>query len=79
MNNQSEIEINVQNMSFEEAMQELEDTVGKLEQGNLNLEESLALFEKGQALAAFCNAQLEAASLKVEQLTRNGEVLDISD
>ena len=65
-------------LSFEEALKELEDTVGKLEAGDLNLDESMALFERGQALAAVCNAQLEAATLKVEQLTPEGEIEDIS-
>ena len=68
----------VGNLTFEEALKELEDTVGKLEAGDLNLDESMALFEKGQALAAVCNAQLEAATLKVEQLTPEGEIEDIS-
>jgi len=65
-------------LSFEKALKELEDTVGKLEAGDLNLDESMALFERGQALAAACNAQLEAANLKVEQLTPEGEIQNIS-
>jgi len=68
----------ISELSFEEALKELEDTVGKLEAGDLNLDESMALFERGQALAAVCNAQLEAANLKVEQLTPEGEIQDIS-
>jgi exodeoxyribonuclease VII small subunit len=68
----------ISELSFEEALKELEDTVGKLEAGDLNLDESMALFERGQALAAVCNSQLEAANLKVEQLTPEGEIQDIS-
>lgn len=62
-------------LSFEEALQELETTVAKLEAGELTLETSLALFERGQKLAAFCHRQLEQASLRVEMLTADGEIV----
>lgn len=78
MSNEKSSEKEIGELSFEEAMKELEDTVGKLEAGDLNLDESMALFERGQLLAAVCNAQLEAATLKVEQLTPEGEIEDIS-
>jgi exodeoxyribonuclease VII small subunit len=42
------------------------------------LEDALALFERGQKLAAYCNARLEDASLRVEQLTEEGEIIDAS-
>jgi exodeoxyribonuclease VII small subunit len=64
-------------LSFEEALRALEETVAGLEAGDFTLEESLALFEKGQKLAAFCNTQLENASLRVEQLTSGGELAEI--
>jgi exodeoxyribonuclease VII small subunit len=64
-------------LSFEEALRALEETVNSLEGGDLTLEESLALFEKGQKLAAFCNERLENASLRVEQLTAVGELAEI--
>jgi exodeoxyribonuclease VII small subunit len=59
-------------LSFEEAFAELEQTVQKLEEGGLTLEESLELFERGQALAARCSVQLDEAELKVQQLTPEG-------
>lgn len=65
------------NLSFEEALKALEETVANLEAGDFTLEESLALFEQGQKLAAFCNNQLENASLRVEQLTAEGELAEI--
>ncbi|MFW6042477.1 MAG: exodeoxyribonuclease VII small subunit [Chloroflexota bacterium] len=65
-------------LSFEEALAELERIVEKLESGDLSLEESLALFEKGQALARQCNEQLESATLRVEQLTEDGELIDLT-
>ncbi|HEY76286.1 MAG TPA: exodeoxyribonuclease VII small subunit [Thermoflexia bacterium] len=65
----------VEELTFEEAFAELEETVRKLEAGGLTLEESLALYERGQALAAHCNRQLDEAELKIRQLTPNGDVI----
>ena len=64
----------IKNLTFEQAFAELEGTVGKLESGGLTLEESLALFERGQALAARCGKQLDEAELKIKQLTPEGDV-----
>jgi exodeoxyribonuclease VII small subunit len=69
---------NLSNLTFEQALIALEKTVAQLEAGDLLLEESLSLFERGQELAAYCNKLLEQASLKVEQLTADGEIIDIS-
>jgi exodeoxyribonuclease VII small subunit len=63
----------VSELSFEEGLGELEGIVRKLEEGRLSLEESLTLFERGQALAAHCNAQLDQAELRISQLTPEGE------
>jgi exodeoxyribonuclease VII small subunit len=63
----------IADLSFEEAYAELEATVARLERGDLPLEESIALFERGQALAAHCNLQLDSAELKVQQLLPDGE------
>jgi len=68
----------INEMSFEQAMMELEGTVANLETGELSLEQSLQLFERGQQLAAYCNLQLETAVLKVEKLISDGEIVDIS-
>ena len=62
----------IENLTFEQAFAELEETVRKLEAGGLTLEESLALFERGQALAARCGTQLDEAELKIKQLTPEG-------
>ena len=48
----------IRNMSFEDAMKELEATVGKLEHGEATLEESIALYERGAALRQHCDAVL---------------------
>lgn len=68
----------ISELAFEQALRELEETVAKLEAGELTLEESLAFFERGQVLAARCNDLLDKASLRVEQLTADGEIVDIS-
>jgi exodeoxyribonuclease VII small subunit len=62
-------------MSFEEALAELEEIVEKLEKGQLSLDESLGLFEKGIKLVRECNCRLKSAQQKVEQLIEeNGEL-----
>ena len=53
---------------FEAALNELEQIVGKLERGDLKLEESLKLFERGVALTKQCRKSLETAELTVKQL-----------
>lgn len=62
-------------LSFEEALRNLEEIVARLEAGDHSLEESLALYEQGQKLARTCSSQLEAATLRVEQLTGDGEIV----
>ncbi len=64
-------------LTFEQALVELEEIVTKLEAGELTLEESLALFERGQQLANRCNVQLDKATLRVEQLTADGEIIEL--
>lgn len=59
----------IENMSFEEAMKELEATVGKLEHGEATLEESIKLYERGAALRAHCDKVLRAAEERVEKIT----------
>ena len=59
----------VDEMSFEEAMAELEAVVGRLESGDVPLEDSIRLYERGAALKAHCEAKLKAAEEKVAQIT----------
>jgi exodeoxyribonuclease VII small subunit len=56
-------------MAFEEALQELESTVHRLEEGDLTLEEAIALYERGMRLARHCTDALDAAELQVQKLT----------
>ena len=55
-------------LSFEEAFKRLEETVQKLEDGGLTLNEATALFEEGMKLARLCNEFLSATELKVTRL-----------
>jgi exodeoxyribonuclease VII small subunit len=57
-----------QELSFEQAFRDLENTVQRLEGGDLSLEEAIALYEQGMRLAQRCNEALDAAELRVEQL-----------
>jgi exodeoxyribonuclease VII small subunit len=56
-------------MSFEEAMKALEDVVRQLESGTVELEKSIALYERGAQLKAHCEAKLKAAEEKVARIT----------
>jgi exodeoxyribonuclease VII small subunit len=63
----------MKDLNFEKALKDLETTVEKLEQGNLSLDESLELFEKGVKLAKFLRKELEKAEKKVEILLKDEE------
>ena len=56
---------------FEDAMNKLEKIVGKLEEGDVSLEESLKLFEEGVRLSRFCNQKLDEAEKRVEILLKD--------
>jgi len=58
-----------EDLTFEEALLELEQIVSQLENKRLSLDESLALFERGQTLSNHCSQILEEAELKVTHLT----------
>jgi exodeoxyribonuclease VII small subunit len=58
----------VSEMSFEEAMAALEGVVSQLERGEVPLEQSIALYERGAALKAHCAAKLKDAEEKVEMI-----------
>ncbi|MEO6829510.1 MAG: exodeoxyribonuclease VII small subunit [Acidobacteriaceae bacterium] len=56
--------------SFEESLKQLESIIGKLERGDLPLEESVRLFEEGIQLATTCKTDLETAEGKVQMLLK---------
>ncbi len=59
----------VDQMTFEDAIRELESVVGKLERGDVALEESIALYERGAALKKRCETKLGEAEEKVAKIT----------
>jgi len=59
---------------FEAAIAELETIVRKLEEGDLALEQSLQLYERGVQLSRFCHARLEEAERRIEILNERGEL-----
>ncbi len=59
---------------FEAAIAELESIVKKLEEGDLALEQALALYERGVQLSRFCHARLEDAERRIEILNERGEL-----
>jgi exodeoxyribonuclease VII small subunit len=59
----------VEKLTYEQAMAEMEEIIQKMENEQQALEEALALFERGQALAKHCADLLSKAELKVRQLT----------
>ena len=58
----------IEQMSFEDAMKELETVVGKLEHGDATLDQSIALYERGAKLRAHCERRLRQAEERVEKI-----------
>jgi exodeoxyribonuclease VII small subunit len=63
----------VENMSFEEAIKELTNIVGKIEQGQIPLQDSLEQYEKGMALIKQCRTILQKAEERIEKITKEQE------
>jgi exodeoxyribonuclease VII small subunit len=57
-------------MSFEDALKELESVVGRLESGEVPLDESIALYARGDMLRRHCDEKLRAAQARVEEITQ---------
>ena len=60
-------------MSFEDAMAALEQIVERLESGEAPLEESIALYERGEALRKHCETKLKDAELRVEKIVQGAD------
>jgi exodeoxyribonuclease VII small subunit len=59
----------IQKLSFEKAIEELETIVKRLEEGKVPLEESVAIYERGEALKRRCEELLRAAEARIEKIT----------
>ena len=69
----------VDQMHYEEALQELEEILEALEGEARGLDETMNLYERGRALVQHCQTLLEQADLKVRQLDRNDEIQDAEE
>ncbi len=76
----------IKSMSFEDALKELESIVDRLEKGDVELEASIAIYERGEALRAHCDGLLRKAEARVEKISlgQDGapsavEPLDVED
>ncbi len=58
----------IKDLSFEQALSELEEIVEKLEQGDIDLEDSIGIYERGNLLKAHCEKKLESAKMKVDKI-----------
>ena len=64
---------NLGKLSFEEAIKELSDIVGKIEQGEIPLQDSLGQYERGMALIKHCRGILQKAEKRIEKITKEEE------
>lgn len=64
----------INELSFEQAFDELQEVIIKLESGDLTLEDSVEVYERGKALSEYCQKLLNNAELKVSQLADSGDI-----
>ena len=62
-------EVEISKLSFEAALAELEQIVARLEGGKVELEESIKIYERGEALRKHCDAKLAEAEARIEKIT----------
>jgi len=63
----------ISEMSFEDALRALEEVVRKLEGGEVPLDESIGLYERGEKLRAHCQARLDAAQARIEKIVQGAD------
>lgn len=64
-------------MKFEDNLRRLEELVDRMESGELKLDESIRAFEEGRKLVDACSKELESIRLRIEKVTRSGEVEEL--
>lgn len=74
MSGSTEIEIaaDIRQLSFEQALSELETIVDRLETGDVALEESIEIYQRGAQLRAYCDEKLKSAQARIEKITGDG-------
>ncbi|MCA9913605.1 MAG: exodeoxyribonuclease VII small subunit [Anaerolineae bacterium] len=64
----------INELSFEQAFDQLEEVIARLESGELSLEESVTLYEQGKQLSARCQQLLDDAELRVKKIADDGSI-----
>ncbi len=67
----------IKNLKFEQALQELEAIVRKLEEGNTPLDQAIELYEKGNKLRKHCQQVLDEAKLRIDKVIQDGEKISL--
>jgi len=70
---------NPDELSFEEALAQLEEIVSQLEDGEVELEEAIRLYERGAALRKRCSRKLEEAKMRIESVVADGAAVEPAD
>lgn len=68
----------VAGLSYEQARDELVRLVSRIESGSADLEESMTLWERGEVLAAHCQAKLDQAQAQLDRSTRSGQAVSVA-
>lgn len=69
----------IDQLNYEEALQELDDILVELESESRGLDETMSLYERGRTLIKHCQTLLDQAQLKVAQLDKNGKLKDLGE
>ena len=69
---------NIEELSFEEAMSELDGIVRELESGNAELEKSITCYERGTKLKEHCMSKLSAAKMRVDKIVKEGDTISVT-
>lgn len=77
----TEVEIaeDIRALSFEQALSELESIVDRLETGDVALEESIEIYQRGAQLRAYCDEKLKSAQARIEKITADGTTTPLDD
>ena len=67
-----------ENKTFEQAIEELESIINRLEEGDVPLDETIKLYEKGAELKDFCEKKLKSAEVKIQKINQNAKTKEIS-
>ena len=71
--------LDLEQLDFEQAMQQLEELVHRLEEGSLSLDDSIQSFERGMELVRYCAGELRRAEQRVQELTEEAGKLRLTD